>query len=69
MYERNLKKSPYNGGINDPTRHLMLPNKTSSALNGLHLVELLAKGGPIKYDRLLLRLLVDLQNLLVKPYY
>lgn len=37
-------ESTNNKEDNVPTRHLMPPCKTFSAKNGLHLVELLAKG-------------------------
>lgn len=40
--------SPKNGGEKTPTGHLSLPNETSSAKNGIHLVELLVKGAPWK---------------------
>lgn len=54
------------------TRHLLPVNKTSSVRNGLQIIESLAKGSPkdflFKYYRLLPRLLVTLQNLMVTPY-
>lgn len=37
-----------NRGDNVPTRHIIPPNKTPSARNGLHLVEFWAKEAPWK---------------------
>lgn len=41
-------ESPNNTRDNVTTRHLLPPCETSSARNGLHLIELLAKGTPWK---------------------
>lgn len=52
-------KLPNNGGDRDPTLYPLLPNDTSSIKIRLHLIELLAKGGPVgtpKQSRLLPRL-------------
>lgn len=46
-------ESPYNGGDNTPTTHFMPPSKASSARNGLHLVESLAKGVPQKLPNII----------------
>ena len=63
---------PYNGEDNGLIRHGMLPSKTSSARNGLHLVESWNKGShrqpPPKQHRLFPRLPVTLHNLIVRPY-
>lgn len=39
-------ETTYNGGDNAPVRYLMLSSKTSSAKNGLHLIESLIKPIP-----------------------
>lgn len=67
IYERNLDGSPYNRIDNALSRHLMPKSKASSASNGLHLVEPLAKmipwtAHPPKPHRLLHRILVTLQS-------
>jgi hypothetical protein len=41
-----LVKSPYNEKDNAPTRNLRVSRKSSSRVNGLHLVKSLAKGDP-----------------------
>lgn len=56
----------------DPATHLMQPSKTSSASNGLNLVESLAKRGVIdthKHHRLFPRLLTVIHKLMVRPCY
>lgn len=55
----------------DPTAHLLSPNESSWARNGLHLVSSWPKRPMIttKPPRLLLRLLLDLHKLTKRPYF
>lgn len=56
-------------GDKAPTRYLLPPNETSK--NGVHLIELLVKRGSYKQPkepRLLPKLLIVTQELVVEPY-
>lgn len=61
-------ESPNSNGENNPTRLLMPLSKMSSVKNGLHFVKSLVKVGPQNHSKHH-RLLVSLQNLVVRPYF
>ena len=67
-----IKTKPLdNGGGRAPNGHLLSPNKTSTTVIGLHLIELLAKeshGNP-QTARLLPRLWACLHKLTESPHF